>query len=160
MTKFRSKKSICTQQQNEFFEEHLQYEINMLRALIYELPGTSPSTVIRNVVIEGIAVHARNLIEFFKNKAPCDFDPRRFTATGYNPNGNFIDAVLESKINQQVSHLTAERTRDASKKIGTKELQGISEAIEREIDRFGKALTSIYQENGKLRYLPPLFVSM
>ncbi|QOZ77013.1 hypothetical protein XH83_17050 [Bradyrhizobium sp. CCBAU 53351] len=91
--------------------------------------------------IECFHLHARNLIEFFKNKDPCDIDPRRFTKPGYEPNGNFIANDLEARMNQQISHLTAKRTDDPTKQLGPKERQEISKAIEAEITRFEKALT-------------------
>jgi hypothetical protein len=155
MTKHRGKKSITDKQIHDFFTEHLPYEVNMFRALLAELGRFQPNTVLRNATIEGIATHARNLIEFFKNKPPCDFDPRRFTEKGYVPNGNFIDSKLEAKINQQVSHLTAERTSFAAEKINASAFRRISEAIESEIERFENALSPDYR--AKWKVLPTHF---
>ena len=117
----------------------------MMRELQPELLSGKYSQLIHNANIEAFLIHARNLIEFFKNKAPCNFDPRLFTAPDYEPDGNFIDSSLEAKINQQISHLTAERTAIAEEQLGPDQWAKIKKAIEAEIARFEKALAPEYQ---------------
>lgn len=117
----------------------------MLRELHDELSRGTHDQLIHNANIEAFLVHARNLIEFFKNKPPCDFDPRLFTNAGYEPDGNFIDSTLEAKINQQVSHLTAERTAVANEQLGPEEWRKIRSSIETQIKRFENALKPEYK---------------
>lgn len=117
----------------------------MMRELHPEMLSGRYSQLIHNANVEAFLVHARNLIEFFKNKEPCDFDPRLFTKPGYEPNGNFIDSTLEAKINQQISHLTAERTAIAEEQLGPDEWAKIRGTIEAEIERFEKALRPEYE---------------
>ena len=154
MTKFRGKKSISPEIVESFFCDHLPYEIRMFRALLVEMYRKQSNQIVQNAVIESIAVHARNLIEFFKNKEACDFDPRRFTTSDYRPNGNFSRSTLESKLNQQVSHLTAERTSDVTKKFGIF-LKEIVDAIENEIGRFENALTPEYRSKWRIAVKKP-----
>lgn len=145
MKKIRHPKSVTNDIAAECFSRHLPYEINMLRELYPELLSGHHSRLLHNAHIEAFLIHARNLIEFFKNKPPCDFDPRLFTDTSYEPNRNFINTDLLSKINQQVAHLTASRTANALKQLGPNEWLKIKNAIENEISRFEKSLLPIYK---------------
>lgn len=127
------------------FENHLTYEINMFRGLYAQLHSTpSADPYICNAVIEAYLLHARNLIEFFKNKKPCDVDPRHFTSAGYEPNGNFINHTLEALINQQITHFTSDRKAADGEKIDGPKQQLINGAIEQQIERFERSLTSAY----------------
>jgi len=130
-----------TPELEEFFGEHLPYEINMFRAS-YLLLGTGLlGAVLNNALIESFCVHARNLIEFFKTKDSCDFDPRAFTVQAYALNKRFIGDSILPKITNQISHLTVNRTSDNSKKIGSADRKAIAESVEREIARFKSNLT-------------------
>lgn len=113
----------------------------MMRETYRLLQRGAPSQFDRNMHIEAYHLHARNLIEFFKNKDPCDIDPRRFTQSGYEPDGNFIDSKLEAKINQQISHLTAKRTDQHKEQLGPQQWSEVNQAIDKQISRFEKALT-------------------
>jgi len=140
MTKIRKLKSVTPDVADKFLTRHLPYEVKMMRELYPELNSGKYAQLIHNSNVQSFHVHARNLIEFFKNKPPCDFDPRLFTEPSYQPDGNFIDNLLEAKINQQISHLTAQRTAIAQEQLGPPQWEKILKTIEREISRFEKAL--------------------
>ncbi len=88
----------------------IPYEIGMMRALHRRLASGSLSQLCRNAEIESFHIHARNLMEFFKNDKQCAIDPRTFTSKNYRIDGDFISKKLETKISQQIVHLTHERT--------------------------------------------------
>jgi hypothetical protein len=140
MAKIRKPNAVTSTEADNWLRGHLCYEVQMMRELYRQLDKGAYNQFDRNLHIESYHLHARNLIEFFKNKDPCDVDPRRFTKPGYEPDGNFIDKDLEAKINQQISQLTAKRT-DRGDQLRPKQWREISEAIEGEIFRFEKSLT-------------------
>jgi hypothetical protein len=88
----------------EFFTDHLPYEINMLRVSFALLSTGVMGPALTNVLIESFCVHARNLIEFFKNKDSCDFDPRDFAIAAYQLEKRFLRDSILPKINNQISH--------------------------------------------------------
>ena len=145
MSSIRRKKKVTDVAVKQFFLRHLPYEISMMRELHPELSSGNFSTLIHNAIVEAFLVHARNLIEFLKNKETCDFDPRLFTNPGYEPNGNFIKLTLQSKINQQVSHLTTERTAIPEEQLGVDQWTSILETVDVEIERFKTALKPEYK---------------
>jgi hypothetical protein len=145
MTKIRRPNNVTDALADQCIGRHLPYEIKMMRELYAELPTGKYTRLIHNSNVQSFCIHARNLIEFFKNKPPCDFDPRLFTDKTYQPNGNFIDSKLEAKINQQVTHLTADRTTNADDQLGQPQWKKIIETIEKEIGRFEKALTPTFK---------------
>jgi hypothetical protein len=75
----------------------IPYEICMMRALHNLLSAGSTSRLSRNAQIESFHIHARNLIEFFKDDKQCAIDPRTFTTNEYQVNGNFIPTRLERR---------------------------------------------------------------
>ena len=146
MSKIRKPNAANAEQAEYLLRRHVCYEVQMMRECWRQLQRGAYNQFDRNMNIECFNLHARNLIEFFKNKDPCDIDPRRFTKPDYKPNGNFIDSTLEAKINQQISHLTSDRTDDPKKQLGMKEFRKTGEAIEKEIARFEKSLTARSEE--------------
>jgi|SRR5580700_7177197 hypothetical protein len=120
---------------------HIPYEVNMLRALFEKLTSPSPDKLTRNAFIESFHMHARNLIEFFKDDDQCVVDPRRFTASDYQIEGDFISRNLETKISQQIVHLTAQRVDNDGLKLDNKERNETIAAIDKQIARFEKNLT-------------------
>ena len=121
----------------EFFTEHLPYEINMLRATYALLQtGGLLGPIVANTLIESFCVHTRNLIEFFKTKDSCDFDPRDFASPGYELNKRFIGDSILPKITNQISHLTVNRQVDPAAKIGPEDRFQIMKSLEGEIARF------------------------
>ena len=64
----------------------------------------------------------------------------------YEPDGQFIKTKLLDKINQQIAHLTADRTADPTKQLDQPQWTEIKDALEKEILRF--------EEAHKLEYRP------
>jgi hypothetical protein len=118
----------------------IPYEVGMMRAIHKKLVAGGLSQFCANVLIEAFHMHARNLIEYFKNDKQCAIDPRAFTRKDYTIQGDFIPKTLESKISQQIAHLTHERTDVAKLKLGIEERQQTLDHLEKQIARFEKAL--------------------
>ena len=127
----------------EFFTEHLPYEISMLRAT-YELARAQKPAAEHNALVEAFLLHARNLIEFYKDRPACDFDPRMFTNASYQLNRDFIADSLVARISRQTSHLTAKRISSAADELSPRDWALILRALEEETSRFAKALTKDY----------------
>jgi hypothetical protein len=127
----------------EFFTQHLPYEIDMLRAT-YELARTSRPAAEHDALTESFLMHARNLIEFFQDRPSCDFDPRMFTTGSYQLNRDFISDQVLPRINRQISHLSVKRPSRDAEKLGPRDWALILRALEEEISRFTKALTRDY----------------
>ena len=129
----------------DFFTQLLPYEISMLRAA-YDLARAPKAAAEHRAMVESFLLHARNLIEFFKDKPSCEFDPRMFTVGSYQLDKEFVaDAVLP-RINAQISHLTARRISSEAAKMGPRDWALIVRALESEINRFRSALTADYRE--------------
>jgi hypothetical protein len=128
---------------DEFFKVHFPYEIWMIRRSIEALSTRQQlSEFEKNALIETFCLHARNLIEFFRKKDGCEFDPRDFTTADFKLKTAFIGNGPLQWINRQVSHLTKGRTDDPAGKINTVEMADMYRAIEAEIERFLRHLTA------------------
>lgn len=68
MKKIRRKKHVTNAKVAACFARHLPYEIDMFRELYPELSSGKYSQLLHNSHIESFLIHARALIEFFKNK--------------------------------------------------------------------------------------------
>ena len=127
----------------EFFNEHLPYEITMLRAA-YDLARANRPASEHNAMVDSFLMHARNLIEFYKDRPSCDFDPRMFTNASFQLNRDFIADSLATRVSAQISHLTTRRISQAADELGPREWALILRALEEETARFAKALTKDY----------------
>jgi hypothetical protein len=127
----------------EFFNEHLPYEITMLRAA-YDLARADRPASEHNAMVDSFLMHARNLIEFYRDKPGCDFDPRMFTNASFQLNREFIADSLATRVSAQISHLTARRISQAADELGPREWALILRALEEETARFVRALTKDY----------------
>jgi hypothetical protein len=127
----------------EFFNEHLPYEITMLRAT-YDLARANRPASEHNAMVDSFLLHARNLIEFFKDRPGCDFDPRMFTNASFQLNRDFIADSLSARIGAHVSHMTTRRISQAADELVARDWALILRALEEETARFVKALTKDY----------------
>ena len=99
----------------EILEEHLFYEIWMLLHTDKALRAP-PSTVTQNALIESFCIHARQLLDFFENKQGVH-------AKDFTTDGTYVAAHFDGfrsqrkKLNTQIAHLTAHRTKDPNHKI-------------------------------------------
>jgi hypothetical protein len=111
----------------------------MLEQTYEQLKGARPG-VCRNAFIESFCIHARNLIEFYRGKG--EVNAGHFTADGiYKPkfvaaNSRALGNSLYDKLNQQVAHMTKDRTTDPKKKIGSNDRERIMEALRKETASF------------------------
>ena len=129
----------------EFFTELLPYEISMLRAT-YDLARAPKPATEHRAMVEAFLLHARNLIEFFKDKPSCEFDPRMFTAASYQLDKEFVADTVLPRINAQISHLTARRISSEAAMMGPRDWALIVRALDSEVNRFRNALTAEYRE--------------
>ena len=105
----------------------------------------------QNLQVEGFAMHARNLIEFLKNGDACGFNPADFTTDAFAVNRKFIRSTLVDMINEQISHLTSDRTDIQEEKFDGPEWIETAEAIEKEFVRWTGNLTSDCAEKWEKR---------
>ena len=132
----------------DIIEEHLPYEIDMLRRTYMQLsvlskidPDREPDEqrATRNALTESFCVHARSLIEFFADNkkgadaVACEFTDNRFTQLDRSKGP--IKTIRDIKLNKQIFHLTKNRTIVDSEKFdvgkdGMDVLQIIEPAIE------------------------------
>ncbi|BAM90859.1 hypothetical protein S58_48800 [Bradyrhizobium oligotrophicum S58] len=130
-------------------EEHLPYEITLMRES-YKLALIPKPWAEHNSFIVAFLNSSRNLIEFFKNKPSCDFDPRMFTRSTYQIEKRFLRDTILTEVNNQISHLTSKRTKVLNEKLGEKLWAELNANLESEISRFEKALTDEYKRIWKL----------
>jgi hypothetical protein len=103
-------RNICSDQQLlDFSEEHLMYELNMLRWLADAIPNT-PKGFQLSAYLESFAIHLRGLIDFLYTD-PKDAKPDDVIA------GDFFDAPGAWKPGVLSASLDAARTR-ANKEVG------------------------------------------
>jgi hypothetical protein len=151
-------KKLTDKEARDFIEEHLPYEVHMLRAAIMLLATGCWARPMRNMLIEDFCLHARNLAEFFKNKDDCDFEPRMFAKDGYKLNTKFVDGSRLSRINEQISHLSKRRTRLNREKIDHGERAGVLSAIEDELNRLKAELKPPYDKLWKVGPGPSQYI--
>jgi hypothetical protein len=137
----------------DVFNEHIPYEIDMLRET-YRMLETPPTIdALKNALLEAFCVHARSLLDFFvcqrvrqNDVIASDFVP------GFTPQVNDKGEPLKTiraKLNKQIFHLTTNRTIiDAAKFDLARDGTEIINRLEREIDRFSTAC--IGSEFGRL----------
>jgi hypothetical protein len=142
----------------EFMKEHVKYEIDMLRCARWCLASrnwdcTLPSDwTIRNALIESYWVHARNLLDFFRDgkhssKATqfcvsygkLDFKKSIKLGSKTTKAGDLYKNICD-----QITHLGESRTADVSEKLDVMD-QAIYDFVEMEINRFRDHLKDVYK---------------
>ena len=121
---------------------HLPYELWMMRESLAAAKRGAPTRFQQNLQVEGFAVHARNLIEFLKNGDACGFNPADFTTDAFSVNRTFIRQKLVDMINEQISHLTSDRTENQNEKFDEPQWLETASAIEKEFKRWTNNLSS------------------
>lgn len=123
------------------YRKHISYELYMLDQT-YEKLEKSHGQVINNALIESFCIHARNLIEFYRGTGRKDYiKAEHYTGGSYKPKyvaayTKHLDAKLYEKLNQQVAHLSRDRTTDPEKKIDRAARTKIKEALTKETALF------------------------
>jgi hypothetical protein len=159
-------KNIPIETADYFIKHHLPYELWMMQ----ESPALAikgAPMVQHNLHVEGFALHARNLIEFLKNGESCGYDPTDFTTSAFSVNRRFIRSALIDMINNQISHLTTNRTHKREEKFDEQDWQETTKAVAEEFTRWSKNLKSEWAKKweererfgvsnggGNYRYLP------
>jgi hypothetical protein len=134
-------KNIPIEKVDRIVKHHLPYELWMMRdSLVAALKGAS-TRFQQNLQVEVFALHCRNLIEFLKGGDACAFNPADFTSHGFSVNRKFIRPRLIDKINEQISHLTNDRTENPDEKFNPDDWKETAAAIENEFSRWVKNLT-------------------
>jgi hypothetical protein len=144
-------KNIPQQAQDAFVQHHLPYELWMMRESLAAARRGAPTRFMQNLQVEGFAMHARNLIEFLKNGDACGFNPADFTTDKFSVNRKFIRSTLVDMINEQISHLTSDRTDNQEEKFDEPEWIETAGAIEKEFVRWTGNLTSDWAEKWEKR---------
>jgi hypothetical protein len=125
---------------SEILQYHYNYELDML-ANTYRL--LNDHRVQQNALIESFCLHARNLIEFFRDEGKG----QRYTEN-YIPFSNKKTRIgqLNQLINQQISHLDVKkRTANDSEKISGKERAELITILSTETAEFRKHLRQPYR---------------
>jgi hypothetical protein len=154
----------------EIIDDHLPYEIDMLRGTYTELCalGTTNETtetpkqkIYRQALIESFCVHARSLFDFFSNNAKNDDAvASHFTA---NPSplldqSNEPLKALRTKLNKQIFHLTKSRKIPENEKfLPSRDASAVLAPIEGAIAEFKKQLPPDYEHfkctNDPIRFM-------
>jgi hypothetical protein len=141
----------------------LPYEIRMLRAIYQRLQCGFDLQTTANLFIEGFALHARNLIDFFWDNKPLKSKnavARHFTDKCYSP-FNGVDPKTNGvygKINKQIAHITYDRTDIDQNKLGIQDRKTLFEMIEGEIENFANHVRAPYKELWQKTTHPPTVV--
>lgn len=114
----------------EFFCEHLPYELAMLRASRGLLSPWPPQLwAVQNALLEACALHARNLVEFFRNdEGGCAFRVRAFVSPAYVVRPGFLPRHYRDKLHTVV-HLTGQRTATGPARLNSDDLASIEHHI-------------------------------
>jgi hypothetical protein len=124
-------KNIPPGRQDAFVQHHLPYELWMMHESLAAARRGATTRFQQNFQVEGFALHARNLIEFLKNGEACGFNPADFTTKAFSVNRSFIRATLVDMINEQISHLTSDRTEKQNEKFDEPEWLETANVIEK-----------------------------
>ena len=139
----------------KILEEHLPYEHRMLEHAYAFLTSDSYTAMredwfLRNAVINAFWMHARNLIEFYRNAKDVSASASDYTKTRLDPEfrlkkGEPADdnrgEELTDLINAQIVHLKNERVTKIDEKLGSYEPLRVITAIERARRKFEGLLT-------------------
>jgi hypothetical protein len=129
-------KNIPMETRESFIQHHIPYERWMMRESLEAARRGAPTRFQQNLHVEGLALHARNLIEFLKNGDSCGFNPTDFTTAAFSVKPTFIRSTLVDKINQQIEHLTTKRTKKRKEKFDEPDWVETVHAVEKEFKRW------------------------
>jgi hypothetical protein len=103
-------------QDERLLSEHLPYEIDMARETYRASLADQPDQIIRNALVESWAIHARNLVEFFAGSHQAA-RVSTFVRSQYQPLNNPAVESLQSRISDQITHLTLDQPARPGKEI-------------------------------------------
>ena len=138
----------------EVFDKHLHYEIARLEEMYllllepetYNKPLPEPvRDTIKDALIVGFCIHAKNLVEFLSKEPRKD----RAVSVDYAADGYQSWNITHGtrKLNNQISHLSYERTDEPTEKIRAQEQAELVGMIYDELCRWSGHLKSEYDAN-------------
>jgi hypothetical protein len=133
---------------HEILTHHLVYEVEMLIATLVRLEaGIRDDKVMAYAFIESFSLHARNLIEFFDTKRDSDkVGAYMFADTSYMPMAKaVVKNALRTKLNNQIVHITRERTADDTQKLNDIDRRELLTILAAELVRFIVSLAPQYK---------------
>jgi hypothetical protein len=132
----------------EVFNKHIPYEIGRLIEMYdlllkpdpYRSVAEPTRETIDDALIVGFCIHAKNLVEFFEQKPHKHYAAAAdYTDQGYQPweiaHGT-VAHELKGKLNNQLSHLSYERTEEPNEKIGVNERKQLLDMIHDQLVRW------------------------
>jgi hypothetical protein len=132
----------------------------MLRHAYDKLQSSSHGQATDNVLIECFCLHARNLLDFFRDQKHSNYAvAREFTTASYNPfdgTNPKSSGGLYGKLNDQITHLSYRRTNNPAAKIGPDERAFLKNLIEKEIDNFSNHIDAAYRPLWKVQAEAPV----
>lgn len=135
----------------EVIEEHLPYEIDMLFGTFTRIENDIDDIVVRNALINSLAVQCRNLIEFLAERSSAA------VTHDYNPfSKRRIDNSIIKKINDQITHLGLGRTADPDEKLSQRDFVQVLAVVCAELIDFRDHLRReyLYKTSWKIVRLP------
>jgi hypothetical protein len=122
-----------------YLQEHLCYELLMMRHTFEELTTPKNSYLDWNAYFESFAVHARNLYDFLTNDGGCN----NFKARDFDPQfkASKLDNVF-SLFNSGVFHLGKSRPTEEDDKINVCRAAKVRDWIEQNFSAFKSNLNS------------------
>jgi hypothetical protein len=143
----------------EVFDKHVRYEISrlaemydrLLKPELYSQLQPCVRDTITDALIVAFCIHAKNLMEFLS------YTPRRDRATAEDYAGSDYRRWkiaprthahdLKGKLNNQLSHLSFERTDEPNEKIGIQERKDLVDMLHDELVRWIAQLKPDYDAN-------------
>jgi hypothetical protein len=142
------------------FDEHFRYELGRLAEMYrlmaqpdlfnFESIPTEHRPTIEDALIVAFCSHARNLIEFFE-KSPNDYKgcAKDFAKDKFMPlkiEQRTRLHKLRGMLNNQINHLTYDRTNNSDEKIKAPERKELFEGIHDEVVRWNAVLKPEYAD--------------
>ncbi len=126
---------MATVEQKELLDEHLPYEVLMMRYAFETLRNPQPQLA-WNAHLESFAVHVRNLVHFLRNKeSNLNFKARDFIEDYQASEVKEIEGAL-SKLESQIRHLGKNRKTEPKDKVNPGRIDKLFKWTENGVERF------------------------
>ena len=134
------------QTRKEWMQEHLPYEINMLNSTHRLLDWTDVTLLLNgvliNALIESYCVHARALIELFKDEDNAARSGGKLAwkalTDNFQKSGTYDE--YRRKLNNQIAHLGDERTCNPADKITREDRVRLTKMLRDDLSSFKQCL--------------------
>jgi len=132
------------EQRCAYLDEHLPYELKMLRFTRSQMSRTS-CYLSWNAYLESFAVHARNIVNFLTNGDKGNMNAKDLLINYRARIGS--ESGPMNKLNQQVFHLAKDRSAESASKFNTDNVEAVTDWVEKNVKDF---LSQLSEEMGKL----------